>query len=234
MAPPLRNVLFVAAVTVALVAVAPAFAVPPVFGAVTVQDRHPAAAINAPKASSVTIYMASKPDRATDGSFLNENIVEIDSLTDAEIQAGRWTYESQLDPGTYYLMLQASPDFDACYIFDAGGYDPACADGYSVVVPLNVPMPQIRYATSATSYMYLKEVTVKLLATPLGVDLPYKVCYLLKSKARHCLVGTVNGYDWNSSATDSLSLRTRGLATKTTFSWFVGSVKVASRTISTR
>jgi hypothetical protein len=46
----------------------------------------------------VTIYVATKPDRASDGEFLSENVVEVATLTDAEIQAGVWTDVEQLDP----------------------------------------------------------------------------------------------------------------------------------------
>lgn len=39
---------------------------PPVLSSVTVSaERHPSAGFSAPKASDVTIYIASKPDRAT-------------------------------------------------------------------------------------------------------------------------------------------------------------------------
>jgi hypothetical protein len=48
------------------------------------------ATFSAPRADFATIYIASRPDRATDGSFLTENIKELDILTDSEIQSGRW------------------------------------------------------------------------------------------------------------------------------------------------
>ena len=74
-----------------------------------------------PGADLATIYFATKPDRASDGSFLQENIAALDSLTTDEIQSGSWTYESQLDPGTYYVLLYAT-DFDCIG-------QPTCLDG---------------------------------------------------------------------------------------------------------
>jgi hypothetical protein len=62
----------------------------------------------------VTIYIANRPDRATDGSFLTENVKEIDFLTDQELQTGAWLYESALNPGTWYLMARASAE-SSCY-----------------------------------------------------------------------------------------------------------------------
>jgi hypothetical protein len=127
---------------VMLLLAASALGIPPTLSSVGVRDRHPLATFSAPKSDFATIYLASRPDRATDGSFLSENLEVVDLLADSEIQAGRWEYESQVDPGTYYVMLHASPDFDACWDFDRAAYDPLCADGYSSVLPLVVPRPQ--------------------------------------------------------------------------------------------
>jgi hypothetical protein len=51
-----------------------------------------------PRADSASIYVSTKPDRATDGSFLTENIKSLDIVTDSEIQSGQWLSETQLDP----------------------------------------------------------------------------------------------------------------------------------------
>jgi hypothetical protein len=211
-----------------------ACATPPVLSSVTVsQDRHPAATFTAPKADSVDIYFASKPDRATDGSFLQENVVTLDFLTSDEIQASRWSYENQLDPGTYYVMLHASPNFDACYIFNAGTFDPSCADGYSNVVQLNVPIPPIRYTVAASVLRYLGQVDLDFKATPLGVKQPYRVCFANKAKHRSCVVGMLDGYAWSSAAADQVSVSTRTLGPVTTFTWYVGANAVASRRVKT-
>ena len=220
-------------VFVVLVFGAAALGVPPTLSSVGVQDRHPLARFSAPKSDFATIELATRPDRATDGSFLSENVKVFDLLTDSEIQAGSWVYESQVDPGTYYAMLRASPDFDACWIFDQGAYDLSCAEGYSSVVPLTVPRPTSRYTGSATVLRFLKRVELRLAVTPLGERLPYRVCYRLTTKQRRCLVGTVDGFDWNSGASDTLSVTTRRLGRVTTFTWFVGARAVAVKRVRT-
>src|SRR6266545_7971586 len=110
-------------------------------------------------------------------------------LTDSEIQSGRWSDESQIDPGTYWVMLRASPDFDACYISGSGTFDPACADGFSNVLTLSVPKPAIRYVARVTAYRYIGQASLRLTATPLGERLPYRVCYRLKRGGGRCLNG---------------------------------------------
>jgi hypothetical protein len=140
------------------------------------------------------------------------------------------------DSATIYVAwcLRADPNFDACYIPDSGTYDPSCADGFSAVVPLTVPRPTIHYVGSAIVYKYLGQISLELSASPLGVKQRYKVCYPLKTKARRCLNGTVDGYHWNSPGVGRLSLTTRGLAARTTFTWFVDRAKVAARTVRAR
>jgi hypothetical protein len=123
---------------------------------------------------------------------------------------------------------------NACYILDSGTYDPSCADGFSAVVPLTVPRPTIHYVGSATVHKYLGQISLEISASSLGVKQPYKVCYPLKTKARRCLNGIVDGYDWNSPGVGRLSLTTRGLAATTTFTWFVDGAKVATRTVRAR
>lgn len=209
-----------------------ALAAAPVLSLVTVgKDRHPAVQFSAPKADSVTIYFATKPDRATDGSFLRENIDTMDFLTTDEVQAGRWTYERQLDPGTYYVMLNVSPDFDVCYVFGSGTYDPSCADGYSNLVQLTVPTPPIRYTASVSVLRYAGTAALVLKASPLGVTLPYRVCYRNKAKRTACVTGSLRGYSWDSLATDSVSVGVRNLPLTTTFTWYVGAKAVASKRV---
>jgi hypothetical protein len=215
----------------ALVSAGTANAIPPGLTSLSHQDRHPRATLFAPRAGDATIYLATKPDRSTDGSFLSENVETLDSLTDSEIQTGSWLHERQLDPGTYYVMLRASPDFDACYVSGTGTYDPACADGYSQVVTLVIPKPASRYSVAVRKYGGLREFTLTLRARPLGENRPYRLCYRLRSKRRVCLRSTLNGFGWNSAAEDSLDVSMRNLARLTTFIWFVGPRKVASRTV---
>lgn len=228
----MRYAITLLSLAAALVFVSSASAQPPVLSSVTVSaDRHPSAQFSAPKASDATIYFASKPDRGTDGAFYSENIVAVDFLTTDAIQAGSWTYSDQLDPGTYYVMLNADPDFDLCYDSNTGTYDPSCADGYSNVVMLTVPTPQIRYTAGVTVYRYSKEANLRLKATPLGVKQHYRVCYVTKAKRKRCVSGTLDGYSWDSPGTDYLSVSTRKLATRTTFTWYVGSRAVAKKRV---
>jgi hypothetical protein len=224
-----RGLALLGMVAVVLAFASSADAAPPTLSSVSQQDRHPAATFSAPRADLATIYLSSKPDRSTDGSFLQENIKETDLLTDSEIQSGRWTDENQVDPGTYWVMLNASPDFDACYILGTGTFDPACANGFSNVLTLVVPKPPIRYAGQATAYRYLRRASLRLTATPLGERQPYRVCYRLKSGRTQCLVGVLQGYSWNSSASDTRTVATRNLPTIATFTWYVGGAKVATR-----
>lgn len=207
----------------------------PVLSSVTVSaDRHPSARFSAPKASDATIYFASKPDRASDGSFFQENIVALDFMTSDEIQAGNWTDSDQLDPGTYYVMLNASPNFDLCYISSTGTSDPSCADGYSNIVKLTVPVPPIRYRAGVTVFRYSRVAYLTLKATPLGVNKPYRVCYRDRAKKRRCVRGTLDGYSWNSSASDQVSVRTTKLPAWTTFTWYVGSRAVVKKRVRVR
>jgi hypothetical protein len=217
-----------------LVLAVPAGAAAPTLSSVGVEARHPTAMFSAPKADGGTIYIASKPDRATDGSFLTENVEDLDILTDSEIQAGRWVSEDQLDPGTYFVMLRASLDFDACYIYDTGGYDPSCADGYSNMLPLTVPKPASRYSARVTAFRSIRRATLTLTAMPLGEDRPYQVCYRLQSKARRCLRGSLDGYSWEQAASDVLTVNTRPLPLVATFTWYVGARAVATKRVRVR
>jgi hypothetical protein len=229
-----KSLLAAAAVCTALVGPAEAFGVPPTLSSVTVENRHPVAIFSAPRSDFAFITLASKPDRATDGSFLSENVKASDILTDFEIQSGRWMSEDQLDPGTYWAMLRASPDFGSCYIFDTGGYDPACAQGYSNVVTLVVPRPAVRYSARVTVLRFLREVQLSLTATPLGENAPYRVCGAISKRRARCVGGTLEGFSWNSDATDTVTMNTRGLPTTTTFTWYVGTAKVATRRVRVR
>jgi hypothetical protein len=224
----------VLACLISLVVPGVAAAIPPTITSVTVENRHPVATFSAPRSDFAFITFASKPDRATDGSFLTENVEASDILTDFEVQSGRWSSESQLDPGTYWAMMRASPDFGSCYIFDTGGYDPACAQGFSNVVEVVVPRPAIRYTARVTVLRFLGEVQLKLTATPLGENVPYRVCGTIPKRRARCVGGTLSGFSWNDPGDDTVTMNTRGLPRTTTFTWFVSGVKVATRRVRVR
>ena len=121
--------------TLAVALAGQAHAAPPPLLSVGQEDRHPTATYSLPGVDDATVYMAASPDRSSDGRFLSENIADLDILTADEIAAGSWLYETQLDPGTYYLMLRAS-DYEC-------SEDPDCIDGYSNVLALTIPLPTL-------------------------------------------------------------------------------------------
>jgi hypothetical protein len=198
----------------------------PVLGTVIAHHRHASATFTAPGADDATIYFATRPDRATDGRFLDENVAHLDFLTTDEIQAGRWLDDSQLDPGEYYVMLTAT-DFDC---FGA----PGCLDGFSAVRPLTVRKPHQRYRATVRSYRYVSTVDLRLRVRPLGETLPYRVCWTRRHTRRRCVRGEVEGYSWNAAASDVLEVRKRHMRRRTTFSWYVKGRKVASKRVRIR
>jgi hypothetical protein len=210
----------------ALILVGTAAATPPSLLSVSQANRHPSATFSVPGADDATIYLASKPDRATDGSFLQENVKEIGLLTTDEIQSGSWLDSSQIDPGLYYVLLRAT-DYD-CF------GQPTCLGGYSNMLTLTVPKPRSSFRAIVHVYHYSHEAELTLRVTPLGERLPYKVCWQLKNKKRRCLGGAVSGYSWNSAADDMVSVRLRGMGRQTTFTWYVNGSRVASKTANTR
>jgi hypothetical protein len=221
-----RLAVAIVAAAAALTVVGAANAAPPALLTVGQQNRHASATFSAPGADLATIYVASKPDLASGGGFLEENIKRIDFLTADEIQRGAWLDAEQLDPGLYYVMLRVS-DYEC-------PRNPNCTQGYSSIVPLAVPRPRSRYSARVfavfrrSSVMYLQ-----LTVSPLGERLPYRVCWRLKNKRRTCLSRTLNGFSWNRSVTDIPRIRMRGMGGRTRFSWYVRGRRVAAQTVNT-
>jgi hypothetical protein len=210
--------------SVALPSRAPAPAKPPTLLTVSQQNRHPSATFSAPGADDATIYFASKPDRARDGGFLRKNIKTLDLLGSVEIRRGSWSFEDQLDPGTYYMMMQAI-DYDCIG-------RPGCIGGYSNLLTLTVPKPPQTYRGSVEVLHYVHIVHLTLRVTPLGESLPYKVCWQLTN--RHSCVSTrVAGHSWNSSAESQVSVPLRGMKARTKFTWYVHGYAVAAKTADT-
>jgi len=210
-----------------LVFASTALGVPPALLSVGQNQRRPTATFSAPGAAGLTLYVASSPDRATNGRFFDENLKDVSFLTDSEIQSGRWVSDSKIDPGRYWVMLNAD---NLCFL-PSGGVDPACADGFSEPLPLTVPKPKTRYSTSAQKLSFIKTLALRIVAKPLGERRTYKLCYPTKGGGRKCVSGVLRGYDWDSPAQDTRSVRTSGLKATTTFTWSVGGRKVASRRI---
>jgi hypothetical protein len=214
----------------------PAGAAVPTFASLTAQDRHPAATLYVPKADRVTIYFATKPDRATDGTFLSENVAYSYYLTDGEIQVGRWLSSERIAPGTYYVLMNASLDYSACVTSPPPDYnsvsDPTCADGWSEMRTLTIPAPPIRFSASF-SPGYLASFTLRMSPAPRNTR--YTLCST--SLRKSCLRGVISGYSWDSASSDTLYLSTSDFkkGTKTAvLRWRVASKVVASRSVRVR
>lgn len=211
-----------------VVTATPALAVPPTITAVAQQHRHPSVTFAAPRADDVIVYIASKPDRATDGSFLQENVVDVGLLTDSEIQSGYWLDSSQIDPGSYFVMLKATRDFTSCDSYDANFnevIDPSCADGFSTVVPLTVPRPKTKYTVKTMLLKNIRIAYLTLTAKPLGVKVPYRLCWKRptgkkKTLRKRCVKATLSGYSWSNDASDLRRISTKGLTRRTKFTWY--------------
>lgn len=199
---------------------AAAEAAAPTLTTVGQRDRHATATFSMPGADDATIYFATKSERATDGSFLEENVEHLDLLTTDEIQAGRWLDEAQLDPGTYHVMLRAT-DYECIG-------EPACG-GFSNVLTLTIPKPAARYRGRVHAYRFLSAVTLGFRAAPLGERRPYRVCWRLVGGRRKCVRGALRGDSWNSPAEDELSVRKSGMGRVERFVWYVDGSKVASK-----
>jgi hypothetical protein len=198
---------------------------PPTLLTVSQQNRHPSATFSAPGADDATIYFASKPDRARDGGFLRKNIKTLDLLGTIEIRRGSWSFEHPLDPGTYYVMMDAA-DYDCIG-------QPGCIGGYSNMLALTIakPRPTYRVAVEVLHYVHIVHLTLRV--TPLGESSSYKVCWQLKTNKRRCVSGRVAGHSWNSSAESRVSVPLRGMKARTKFTWYVRGHAVAAKTANT-
>src|SRR5215218_3388472 len=98
-----RDLLALAVAATALVFVSPAVAAPPVLTSVSHVNRHPAATWTLPPGvQSRVAEVATSPATSTDGYFFSENVKAFDTLEDAQTN---WVYNSQLDPGLYYVHI---------------------------------------------------------------------------------------------------------------------------------
>jgi hypothetical protein len=81
----------------------PAVAAPPVLTSVRHVDRHPAATWTLPPGvTSQIAEVATSPATSTDGYFFSENVKVFGLLEEAQTS---WVYNSQLDPGVYYVHI---------------------------------------------------------------------------------------------------------------------------------
>jgi hypothetical protein len=188
------------------------------------QNGHPEATFGSLYGvDSLTVLIATKPDRGSDGNFLQENTLwgHVGSLTDDEIASRSWRSESQLDPGLYYVMAH-SWNHDCWTIWDRN-----CSGGFfntSDVLTLTVPKPaqKQKYRTSVEVPRFLGAGYLNISVWPLGVGvkLPYRVCWTLTRGSR-CLRSTVSGHSWYSPASHFLQVPLRKMRKLTTFTWYV-------------
>ena len=219
-----RTALILAALLVGIGG-AEAHAATPTLDSVGQEDRHSTGTFSATGADDVTVYFATKPDRGTDGNFLEENRAGIISLADDEIASGRWFDSEQLDPGVYYVLLRAS--HYSCYEV------PDCMTGDSAVLTLTVPKPKQRFTPSVSGFAGISTY-LKLTVSPLGETLPYRVCWTKTGGGRKCLRSTIDGYSWNDSASDDLRVgarQTRAMPARARFVWYVAGERVASKRV---
>lgn len=77
---------------------------PPVLTSVGHVQYHPTAEWSLPQwVEAWSVGVATKPDVASDGQFFEENRVVFDTVRTTDTS---WTYESRLNPGTYYLQVR--------------------------------------------------------------------------------------------------------------------------------
>jgi hypothetical protein len=197
------------------------------------ENMHASATFTAPRSDYAAFYFATLPDRTADGAFPEENVAQVEAATRDEILSGNWSGERRIDPGVYYVLLRATRDFAGCYL-ESGGYDDACAHGWSNMTTLTVPEPSISFSWSVTTIPRIQRMYLRLRATPLGEERPYRVCYRTQPGRERCAGGMLHGFDWSLPGGDSLTISTRGLPTYTIFTWHVGSLKIASKRIKIR
>ena len=142
-------------------------------------------------------------------------------------------------------MVKATRDFTSCVSYDANldqVIDPSCADGFSTVVPLTIPTPKTNYTVKTLLLKNIRIVYLTLTAKPLGVKVPYQVCWKQptgkrKTLGKRCVKATLSGYSWSADASDQLRINTKGMARRTKFTWYArgGTRKVLlSKTITVR
>ncbi len=185
---------------------------------------HSTGSFSAPGADYVVVYLATSPDRGSDGRFLTENSARINILSSQEIAAGSWRESDTIQPGTYFAMLRATNSCEP---------SSSCAEGFSNVMRLDVPKPAQSFAGSVKGGVYAAELT--LTVNPAGDDVPYKLCWTrTRGRAPRCKHRVVSGFDWTSEQFDTVYLAQSDLRLsrgqrKMTFNWYVDGRKVASR-----
>ena len=98
-------------------------------------------------------------------------------------------------------------------------------DGFSTVVPLTVPRPKTKYRVKTMLLKNIRIAYLTLTAKPLGVKVPYRVCWKQptgkkKTLKKRCVKATLSGYSWNDDASDLRRISTKGMTRRTRFTWY--------------
>ena len=105
-----------------------------------------------------------------------------------------------------------------------------------------VPTPKTKYTVKTDLLKNIRIVYLTLTGKPLGVKVPYQVCWKqptgkTKTLRKRCVKATLSGYSWSADASDLLRISTRGMTRRTKFTWYTrgGTRKVLlSKTITVR
>jgi hypothetical protein len=117
---------------------------PPVLTSVGHVKYHPTATWTLPQwVEAWWVEVATKPDVASDGQFFEENRVVLDSVRTTDTS---WTYESRLNPGTYYVHVRGWDN--ACLHND---FATECGVVTSNTLRLVLPPRPPRYAVTLRS-----------------------------------------------------------------------------------
>lgn len=116
----------------------------PVLTSVGHVKRHPEARWTLPQyVEASAIEVARTPEVASDGSFFTENVVVFDTVRETDTH---WLYESQLDPGTYYVHVKGWDD--SCFHTN---FESECGSAWSNILSLTIPAPPPRFQASIRS-----------------------------------------------------------------------------------
>jgi Tol biopolymer transport system component len=173
---------------------------------------------------AATVTVSTQPHTyVVPGGWSTSGTQHHDSLTSDEITAGTWTSDSPLDPGRYFVRTETR-DWDCLQI---------CIAGSSGALSVEIPEPTLRFTARAKRSRDRRALLLSLRVTPLGKNLPYRVCWPT-AKGRRCRGRVMVGTSWSSGLTDVVRLPVRGLRPATRFVWYVDGKAVGSRTVKVR
>lgn len=218
---------------VAGVLAASASAVPPKLLSVGQQNRYPTATYSSPRSWLGDMWFSSSPARNPDGSFVAQGFLMDMGIYDENLTSGVWKGDKQLNPGTYWAILQVTPAND-CYD-DLLNLDPSCSAGYSNALQVVIPAPKPKYSVEpAFGLEGPHTLTLFLDASPVFDDITYRVCWTrVHPTKRRCLTHVLHGDPDQTDARDAVNVDGRTLGKFTKFTWSVEGKVVLSRRLRT-